>query len=239
MNLRELLSELRCNILADVSTRVGDTDEAPPGNEERILNDASLVRYINDAERRFARRTRCLVDSTSDASILQLRPGKGTYELDARIIDVRELRVENRQLRRTTRQATYPYPDTSGVAAIMHGEGTPQAFWFEDDSRSLTIHPTPSDRFGMLAHMRIVRLPMRPLSLLSMDQSPEVPEDYHLDLLEWAAFRAFRNNDVDFGETNYIQRANTHRARFNDAIAEYQRDAKIRNPPQFALNGRH
>ncbi len=63
--------------------------------------------------------------------------------------------------------------------------------------------------------------PVIKFSLDDLDAHPEIPEDYHLDLPEWGAWRALRNWDID-GEDR--AKAEAHQKRFNDAIMECKRD---------------
>ena len=58
MNLGELLQELRCNVLHDRSDQVA-------GGSDYLWSDETLVRYIDEAHRRFARRSWIIRDNTS------------------------------------------------------------------------------------------------------------------------------------------------------------------------------
>ena len=54
MNLGDLIEELRENILHDRSDRVEGSED------DQLWSDKTLVRYINEAQTRFAKKTTCL-----------------------------------------------------------------------------------------------------------------------------------------------------------------------------------
>lgn len=237
MTLSELLDELRTNILRDVSSAVVDQDA------DRLWSDATLVRYINDAENKFARRTRCLRDSTTAKVVeVTLEEGVEYYTLHPSIIGVMSASLPNVPLRRTMEGVINGAPaDVAGgtYAPTKGTTGTPMWFSTDDAVRTLRIVPIPdAASAGVTVRLRVERLPVKPLDVNAPTASPEIPVDYHLDLLEWAAFRAYRNHDVD-GENN--QKANSHRAAFNTAVEEVAQGIKMQAlaPVQFGIQARY
>ena len=82
MNLTELLQELRENILYDRSDRVAGADPF-------LWSDATLVRYINEAQRRFARQSLIIRDgSNNEATLVTLRDGVTEYALHPSVMGV-------------------------------------------------------------------------------------------------------------------------------------------------------
>ena len=73
-----------------------------------------------------------------------------------------------------------------------------------------------------------------PAEVDALDAEPEVPDEYHLDLLEWATWRALRNHDADIdGDPANISivmaRSSSHKKRFDEAVAECKRKNKYMN----------
>ena len=98
--------------------------------------------------------------------------------------------------------------------AISTDEGLETA---EDSAVVLTVRPTPSStEEGKIVYLRVARMPLERLTLDEMEKSPEIPEEYHLDLCEGVGERCFRNADLDGAS----DRAARHEKRFNAAIAE-------------------
>ena len=76
-----------------------------------------------------------------------------------------------------------------------------------------------------------------------MAAEPEIPEEFHLDLVEWGAWRALRNHDADIdGNPDNIAivmaRASAHKKRFEEAVAECKRKFKYLNTQhvEFGVN---
>lgn len=236
MQLDELLDEVRSNILRDASALL----EGPADN---LWTDESLVRYLNDAQRRFARRTMCLRDGTTpECCEVTLETGVTDYALHPSVLAVMSLRNEDSEqdtprskhslISGAQRPDTEPYGSWSVNAAAI--TGMPQT-WDTDEQLDpdgnsrlqvvhLRVYPKPSAaENGKRVFIRVVRLPLVPLVVSQLSAHPEVPEDYHLDLLEWVAYRALRNWDVD-GEDR--AKSKDHKARFEEAITEATQEAK-------------
>lgn len=226
MKLSELVQELRCNILRDTSSRVTSVDD--PGNiaGETGWSDAALVRYINDAERTFARRTFCLVDSVGPLTEVELIAGQSLYSLPRQVIRVLGVTVQGCAL---VEHSGLPEAGRGGVS------DRPMYYGQDEQTQHLTLYPAPAERYEGSARLRVARYPRVELTLQELDREPEIPYEYHLDLLEWAAWRALRNHDV---EVENFGKANGHKAAFNDAVLECQRNQKMKNPTYFAISGR-
>lgn len=248
MNLGELLDELRNNILHDRSDRVS-------GSSDYLWTDATLIRYINEAQRRFARKGLILRDGrTAEVTQFTLQTGVNEYALHPSVLGVvsAKLATDAGDLKRAGHAAfdTYQSPDTyyfdPGQLASMP-PGKPLAYGTDeylsgDDNDSvaavtLRVYPTPSaDYNGQTIKMRVVRLPIDPLKQLN--QVPEIPEDHHLEMLDWAAYLALRIVDHDAGNP---QRANEFRASFEDHVRNARSSAmrKMFTPLQwgFGRNG--
>jgi len=82
MNLEALLGELRENVLRDDA-------ELASGPNDFLWSDETLVRYINEAQRKFARKTLLLRDaSTPEVAQVTLRAGVSSYVLHDRVLAV-------------------------------------------------------------------------------------------------------------------------------------------------------
>ncbi len=90
----------------------------------------------------------------------------------------------------------------------------------------------------MRLNLRVIRLPLTTLdpSTDEADPSPEIPEQYHLDLVDYAAGRALTQSNVDrkahvegkdFLKTFYA----------NVRLARQETDAAARGPAVFQFGG--
>ena len=74
--------------------------------------------------------------------------------------------------------------------------------------------------------MRVARLPLARLTPANLAAVPEVPEDYHVDMLDWAAYRALRVVDHEAGDAARAQEfRQSFEAHVVEAKAEIQRKA--------------
>lgn len=236
MNLRDLLDELRSNILRDVSSAADGRVK-----DGASWTDPALLRYIRDAEAKFVSQTLCLRDSrTPEITQITLISGQAEYDIDARIVSILAAQLDGRVvLGRTTWAGRFGAdpamsPNTSYTAPSESGQ--PRIYYTDRDSKAIGFYPTPSEQqAGKIVRLQVARMPLAPLS--GMDDVSEIPEQYHLDLVEWAAWRALRNHDPDIDGANEVlallrARTEQHRTRFEAAVAECKREVKYLNVQQ-------
>ena len=254
MNIVDLLSELRENILHDRSDRV-------EGSPDLLWSDATLLRYINEAERRFARRGLVLRDgATPEATQVYLIAGQRDYVLHPSLLAIvsGKLVGEPVDLARTGHSALDVYRGPSGAVydtAVAEAlpPGKPLAFSTDeavstDDAGmlqavTLRVYPEPTEAYaGQVIQLRVVRMPMRAFRAEDLTAptppSPEIPEAHHLEMLDWAAYLALRIADLDAGSP---ARAAEFAASFEGHVALARREAmrKLFAPQQwgFGRNG--
>lgn len=250
MNLGDLLDEIRHGILRDVSNQVA-------GPTDQLWSDARLVRYINEAQRRFARKALVIRDSTTaEATQVTLVTGTETYSLHPAVLAVLSVRLtgDPADLARAGHSAldTYQQPDPyffdpSQLTGLPAGKplayATDETLAVDDhDSLSvvtLRVYPVPPAAYdGQVLRLRVVRLPLEDLCATNLYAVPEVPADHHLEMLDWAAYLALRIVDADAG---FPARAAEFRASFELAVTEARKSAmrKLFAPAQwgFGRNG--
>lgn len=237
MNTRELLEELRENILRDISDAVNSDSDS------FLLSDKALVRYINDAQNKFASQTLCLRDETTPTiTEIELVAGQETYALDKRVVAVHTVRGPTR---RRLHGTTYAFLAGSG-RGMSQGyadewcdtSGAPVYFYTDRETQRIGVYPAPSEEFVLKnpkLYMQVSRLPLEQLVAENLNAVPEVPEQYHLDMLEWAAYRALMNSDI---EVQDMSKASARRARFNETVKQLktERDRLLMDPLQFNVN---
>lgn len=233
MKLRDLIIHLRRNILRDWSDRVGGSDD------DRLWSDQHLVDWINEGQRRLARKAFILRDDgPNDATMVQLRSGVDRYVLSDQVVavisarydaDQRDLqRVGHDELNIGWRSDQEWFDPRWGVALPP---GRPVAFGMDETLQSdggetfsapvLKLWPAPDvASTGKFIRLRIARLP-RKFLLDDLDMPSEIPEDYQLECLSWAAFRALSIVDYDQGAP---ERASAFRAQFEAMSIEARRD---------------
>lgn len=234
MTLQELLDELRQNILHDRSDQIA-------GVSDRLWSDETLVRYINEAQRRFARLGLVLRDGTTpEVTEVTLETDQDTYLLHPSVLGVISARfsTDTGDLARAGHAAfgTYQRPDNTYFdPAFLEAmpPGKPLAYSTDEeigvddyDARSnvsMRIYPKPSVQYnGTTLKLRVVRLPLENLTTNNLHARPEIPESHHLEILDWAAYLALRIVDVDAGNPG---RAHEFREMFDRHVAQARREA--------------
>jgi hypothetical protein len=249
VTLQQLLDMLKDNILHDRSDRVA-------GTPDYLWSDATLVAYINEAQRRFARRGLIIRDGSSSVTRVNLKTGVDEYPLDPSVLAVMSAKVQGDKadLGRAGHAAldTYRVPDTyffdpSQLSSMP--DGKPLAFATDeylstDDYDSvgavtLRVYPTPSAAYnGQTINLRVIRMPIEDLTTANMSAVPEIPVDHHLEMLDWAAYLALRIVDVDGGMPALAER---FKASFEENV-KLARDNAMRKlfapaPFGFGRNG--
>jgi len=170
MTTEELLEHLRVNILRD--------EAVPP-----LWSDEELLAYLDDAQRIMARFTHCLVSTTGGASQITTAAGVSAYPLHPAVLHVSAVYCE--ETRRELSPAAY--------APFAAGHGAPQAYRASiDNAGELLVFPVPDNTYTL--RLRVAR---DPLESMAKGGEPEVPVQWRLALVDWAAYRALRANDPE------------------------------------------
>ena len=257
--LSALLRELRHNLLHDKSDQVG-------GASDYLWSDPTLVGYINEAQKRFARQSLVIHDYNSAITTLTTVAWQKYYPLDPCIIAILSLKMkwsadnpafDHTALPRAGFDAfsNYHTPDPLFFDANQLEQMTPgkPLAWSTDEGVGpdvngsyggmvIRLFPAISPEFaGLTYQMRVVREPVNDLTLSNLKAYPELPAAHHLDMLDYAAYLALRNVDTDIAGGNAPARAADFEKRFdmNCAKAKNLVMRKLFAPQQwgFGHNG--
>ena len=238
--LSALLNELRSNLLHDKSDQVA-------GASDYLWDDKTLVRYINEAQRRFAREALVIHDYTTD-SVTQITTVafQRFYALHPSIVQILSVKMEWTGVDGTIYDHTalpragfdafsnYHTPDPIFFDPNQLEQmkpGKPVA-WGTDDGvtadpngsfgvMSFKLFPVPNTQYaGVTYRLRVVREPINDLMLNNLAAYPEIPAANHLDILDYAAYLALRNVDTDIAGGNGPARAAQFEARFDANCAK-------------------
>lgn len=204
MTGQELLDYLRVDVLRD---------NALP----YLWSDDLILRMLSEAESQFARKTYALASNTPTITTVV---GTSTYAVPTGSLYVFSAAISTsaRDLSNYTRKVI--------PSNLASASGTPQLFVNDESSRTIRLYPVPDA--VVTVNLRTARLPAAAITLYT---SPEIPEEYHLDLAEYVAWRLLQSNDADGSSTNASDR---HRVdwlnRLSDAKREYYRFRMGSNP---------
>jgi hypothetical protein len=275
VTLGEMLGVLRADILHDRSDRI-------EGDEDHLWSDTTLILYIDQAVRRWARRTLCIRDGvTPQYTQITTVAFQKEYPLDPAVLAIISAHfMGNGTYIDGVYTLTDPpnapgtaliYPDFSDLARAAHDNfdtyHVPDTYFFNPNELS-TLPPgkplaystdeyTSSDTGGSVGVMnfrsfpipsaeyancvvqfRVARLPKAHLTQEDLSVVPEIPEDYHLDVLDFAAYLALRIVDHELGDParaeEFLQAFNMH---MDDCKAEMAKKAFQPNLWGFGRSG--
>lgn len=248
MKLQEQLDELRNNILRDQSDLVA-------GDRDALWSDDTLLRYIKNAEWRFARDTFVLRDGTSPlVTRITLRDGVSTYPLHKSVLGVLSARLglHAPDLQRTNHGIVHTIraPQWTAYDPLQNYDlppGKPVAYLTDETSVfasqggvNLTVYPHPdATQDGHVIHMRVVRRPICGYSVeKDLNRDSEYDDDFALELLEYAAFLAQRTFDADAGApTSSVD----HKKMYDELVARTKKAMLVNAAAfmgvQYGMNG--
>lgn len=183
MTLAELVNHLRCNVLRD---------SAKP----QLWSDTELVRYLNLAEKEFARRTHIIVDDTTAAyTTFDTVAGQGVYDLHVGVLEVKQAGTVEYDTEDPPNETSYHYmrDRTRSQNRRRFSSGRPNCYTAQVRSHSIRLDPIPDAVYTV--ELEVARLPKSEMQ--AGNHSPEIDEEYHLNLCDFAAWRALTNNDPE------------------------------------------
>lgn len=252
MRVGELLKELRSNQLRDQS------DQVAGSASDQLWTDETLVRYINQAQNKFAMLTECIRDATTPGvTEVNVTVGNSQFPLHEKVVAVLSARYpgDTADLTRTGHSAFNQYRPADqfyfdpAVLTTMP-PGKPLAWstdegMSEDDKGSFNAiifrtYPEVGPTHAATIKLRVVRMPLIQLTTDDLDRRLEIPERYHMDILDWAGYLALRGPDLDVAGGDGFARAMDLRKSFMNTVEDCKRDMKRRmfTPLQWGFGRR-
>ena len=231
MNLEELLEYTAEQYLDDrVDLIEGDPDE--------LWSDSFLVHQLNEAQRILARRAWAIIEyGVAPAGVVTLVTGKSLYRLHDSILKVYDATptTQTAPLGRTDDIVLRnPYPKNSdafstGEAAALAGTantGVPIAIATDAASKSLRVYPVPtSTQNGLQLLFKVARYPVTYLTMSDLLACPEIPDEWHIAMCEFAAGKALTLPNVD--SDNKVD-GRKLLEKFDETVREARRDRQRR-----------
>lgn len=215
----ELVSILRNQYLDDVA-------------EPYLWTNTELLRYLSEAQNEACERANLIIDeSTVSVCQFPVLTGITGYSLSDKVLLVKRVSFGT--------AATCAYPLVQRTRSYLdqahpgwgNHSGKPMAYICEDNGEITIVPPafgttgtdgvTSTSGTSGTAFLQVSRYPLNELSLTSTAGSgtaglgityPEVPAQYHLKLLSWAARCAFLKND---SETFNLAKSEKYEAMFD------------------------
>jgi len=157
------------------------------------ISDDAADAFANAAQVEAARRSRLLVDSTTEGvAVCAVTTGDPLVAIDSRVISIRRMRLQSRSVplqKRTVRQMDEEFPGWESSTTLS----VPLVAVVDYDSANLRLYPIPKDNDTLL--MTTTR---EPLSDMEKDgDEPEIPRRYHASLVHWMKKLAYGRPNID------------------------------------------
>ncbi|MCR4338515.1 MAG: hypothetical protein NUW01_01365 [Gemmatimonadaceae bacterium] len=203
-----LLSEMLTYTAAEF---LDDRADLVDGEADNLWSDAFLCRQFNRATRILTRRAWVLIDTGNPtAGRIVLATGKSTYPLHKSVLYVYDAQpsTQDYPLGRATDSQLKNASNTNdldafdvGEAASLAGDaltGTTLSIATDAGTRILRVYPVPtSTENGVVVTLKVARMPVTFLTLDDTDAEPEIDEQWHEDICEYAAGKALTLPTVD------------------------------------------
>lgn len=191
---------------------------------DAMWESADLTRFLNEAQDQFARRTFCFLDSESAFTRLTTVPLQGRYALDPRILSV--LSVED--------DVFTPLRPAMMIRTSSTASGRPTRYTTRQNAKSLLLWPVPDAVYGL--QLLVARRPLEAME--DGDDEPEIPEEWHTALCDWAAYKALTMNDPDNKNLKAgLERRADWEMQVRDAKREYYRFITTESMPAVLRRG--
>ena len=208
-----------------------DRTDMVSGESDELFSNATIARYLAEAERILARRAWVIEDGyacSNRASRIQLIENKFDYALDKSVLFVKSVRLSDSDI--DLKRVGYDDNRVHGAVVdywnvnlpYIENAGRPSQFSTDMGTRVIRVKQKPDATAAALKlQLVVVRMPINPISSATPDNVPEVPEELHLALGSYAAGRCFNMPTVD---ANLRSLGKTYLAEFDAAVLEAKRD---------------
>ena len=185
MKLNELVSHTRCSLLRDTA-------------KPQLWTDTELVRFLNCGYKDFAIRTHNIIDDATPAyTTFDTVIGQDVYDLDPVVLLINELGIAEYDITDPLLPLLTNYTPLQdrmrGQGKRIFMSGRPYYYTAQVRTNSIRLIPTPDAVYTI--EMVVARKPKYDLS--QGTDTPEINEEYHLNLCDFAAWRALTGNDPD------------------------------------------
>ena len=239
MKLQELLDHIGGPSMLD------DRVEQLSGEADELFSDATIVRHLNEGQRRLCRDAWILEDTqTAEVCEVPLTEDQTDYDIHKSVLGIKYIRLSDSDVD----LLRVGYDDNRLHAAIASFDpdfwdvnvqtsetsGRPSRWSADIGTRVIRVRQKPDATAAALKlRLAVVRMPLVDLDPAKLSASPEVPEEYHMDLAEYAAGKCLASANVDAelkvqgrswvkGFDERVRKAMRDRQRFQQAAPQWR-----------------
>lgn len=168
-------------------------DYLDDAEEPYLWSNAALLRYLREAEKQACMRGNLLFDKTTPSVCeIALTNGVQSYAFSPKLTKITAVFWHGQPVTHTTPDNLDALLPTWRIA-----DGTSiqnKALYYVIQGRNINLAPIPNTADALLSPLRIegYRLPISDEA-----ETPEIPEEFHHDLIYYALHKAYAKNDSD------------------------------------------
>lgn len=222
MTLFDLVKHLRESILDDtggVGVNWEDVTEDDIDNYQLRWSNEELSRFIAEAQRKAARNALMIRKSEETDFDIAVVAGTAQYIYNSKIVRIKS--VESDSNGKHLRPAEYE--QIEGIRNWRTKEGTPEYFIVDRNAKTIRLYPKPTEDDTL--YLTYNRLPLVDPTWDLPDAELELPEEYQLDMLDYAAHMAYMKDEANSLDA---QRAITFLQKFTANFGEVSAYAEER-----------
>jgi len=241
MKVSELLTHITGTMLEDRAALV-------EGAGDELFKDATVLRYLTEAQKIYCRDAWVLEDLTGPATQISLIEDETDYAFHKSIIHIKSARLSDSALDLTrvgygdnhlivgSYQTDPDFWDTN--LALQENSGRPGRYSVDMGTRTIRVRQKPDEDSALLKlQLAVVRMPLCDLTKENADKEPEIPEEHHLDLTLFAAGSCLtRTADID-AELKKLGREWLGEFYGNVAKAKRDKQRRQQSMPRFRFGG--
>lgn len=226
-----------------------DRAEMISGQSDTLFKDSTVIQYLNEAERRLCQWAWVLEDSTTaEVCSIGMKVDTSEYPLHKSILHVKAARLsdsdvdltrvgyDDNRLMPLSQMIDSNMWDVNTI--LLESPGRPARYSVDMGTRVFRVRRKPDAASALLKMLlRVVRMPLVPMSTDNPDKEPEVPEEHHLNLAKFAAGSCLANTaDIDADLRSLGEK---WVAEFEDLLKKAKRDRQRRQQsmPRFRFGG--
>ena len=168
------------------------------GESDQLFSDDVIAKRLAEAENILCRRAWVIEDTGATcATRIQLVENKTDYSVDKSVLFIKSVRLSDSEIdlprvgyddNRPRTALFQPLGPWDVNATYVENPGRPSRFSTDVGNRIIRIRQKPDAASALLKlHLIVVRMPINAISVANGDKSPEVPEEFHMDLASYAA----------------------------------------------------
>lgn len=190
--------------------KLDDNSSLVSGVSDRLTEDGPLATLFDQAQIEFCRRTKWLALNGAVATAqITLATGTQGYAYSPYILQVRGVRFSDSFFdlihadesvihSQVSSQDPLAFLDGSSPAPYTASAGRPTAYSLDAATRTITFDRAPSaTENGLVANLRVWRLPLTELSIDDENSEPSIPAEYHYGLTDYVAKELLLSPNLD------------------------------------------